>query len=119
MKDLMKEATDILGYKYSYKHEAKLHKGKINVILSDEEAFTIQMALRIAYRYRYLFELQEELEKSREELEIVIREKNDYIPPLDDFIQNERKRIEYIESRILDLKSSLAEVKGGKNEKRS
>jgi len=105
--DVLKEASDILNYKYSYQHESKLRKGKVSVILSDEEAYTIQSALRKAYQYRFLFELQEELEKSRDELEITIREKNDYIPPLDDYIADERKRIEYVEHRILELKQKL------------
>ncbi len=108
--DLFKKANDILSYKYSWKHQSKFRKGKVSVILSDEEAYEIQQAIHKAYSLQHLIEFEDELKDLETEIERLKKNSNDYVPPLDDYIAGETKRADYIKERISDLRSSLFKI---------
>lgn len=105
--DLFKTAREILNYKYSWKHESKLRRGKVTVILSDEEAYEIQQAINRAYNLQHLLEFEDELKELETEIERLKKNSNDYVPPLDDYIAGETERADYIKKRITDIRSRL------------
>ena len=105
--DLFKKAIGILHYKYSWKHESKIRRGKCAVILSDEEAFSIQEALNKACQLQYLIEFEDELKEAEIEIERLKKNSNDYVPSLDEYIKGETARVDYIKKRISELRLRL------------
>jgi len=105
--DLFKKAREILHYKYSWKHESKIRRGKVTVILSDEEAVCIQDALNNACQLQYLIEFEDELKEAEIEIERLKKNSNDYVPPLDEYIKSEMLRADYIKKRISELRLRL------------
>ena len=105
--DLFKKAREILNYKYSWKHESKIRRGKVTVILSDEEALCIKSALNNAYQLQYLIEFEDELKETEIEIERLKKNSNDYVPSLDEYIKGETARVDYIKKRISELRLRL------------
>jgi hypothetical protein len=105
--DVLKKAEEIINYKYSYKHETKLRKGNISVILSDDEARYIGQALRVADRLKSIIEDEDELRNAESEIERLKKNANDYVPPLDDYIDGEQKRADYLKERIKRVREMI------------
>ena len=107
MADIFKKAREILSYKYSWRHESKLRRGKVSVILSDDEAHLIQEAIYNARRLQDLIEFEDELKELETEIERLKKNSKDYVPPLDEYIEGETKRADYLKERIREIRLKL------------
>ena len=105
--NIFKEAKDILYRKYCWVHEMQDKRHKISVILSDDEANKIYETLRKAEQLQWLLKLEMELKELEIEIRRLQKINNEYVPPLDDYINDEKLRKNYLEDRIKILRKQL------------
>ena len=91
------KAKNILYAKYSIPTE--FQERKRGIILSHKEADILETALRKAIDLEKLIFYEDEIKKTELEIERLKKINDEFVPPLDDYINEEAERLKYLKER--------------------